>query len=136
MIIFRSIHVEKIALFHSFLWQIFHFMYNTFFFVHSPIYGHLRLSHVFATVHCATINTVVHVSFLTGVFILTGYMTTNGVAGSYGNCLFFFKLHTGEGGGREVQREVIYVYLWLIFAEVCQKTTKFCKTSILQLQIN
>ena len=50
--------------------------------------------------------------------------------------IVFFCLKTSYqgrgGGGKEVQREVIYVYLWLIFAEVCQKTTKFCKTIILQ----
>ena len=34
----------------------------------------------------------------------------------------------GEGDGREG----IYIYLWLIHVEVCQKTTKFCKAIILQ----
>ena len=37
-----------------------------------------------------------------------------------------------ERDGREVQREGIYVYLWLIHVEVWQKTTKFCKAIILQ----
>ena len=32
------------------------------------------------------------------------------------------------------KREGIYVYLWLIHVEVWQKTTKFCKTIILQLK--
>ena len=36
------------------------------------------------------------------------------------------------GGG--FKREGIYVYLWLIHAEVWQKTTKFCKAVILQLK--
>ena len=36
------------------------------------------------------------------------------------------------GGG--FKREGIYVYLWLIHAEVWQKTTKFCKSIILQLK--
>ena len=40
------------------------------------------------------------------------------------------------GMGREMEgrfkREEIYVYLWLIHIEVCQKTTKFCKAIILQ----
>ena len=40
----------------------------------------------------------------------------------------------GEGDGRKVQREGIYVYLWLIHLEVWQKTTKFCKAIILQLK--
>ena len=38
---------------------------------------------------------------------------------------------TQTGGEREMgggfKREGIYVYLWLIYAEVRQKTTKFCK---------
>ena len=40
--------------------------------------------------------------------------------------------------GREVERnfkrEGAYVYLWLIHAEVRQKTAKFCKAIILQLK--
>ena len=40
----------------------------------------------------------------------------------------------GEGDGREVQREGIYVYLWLIHVEVQQKATKFYKAIILQLE--
>ena len=38
-------------------------------------------------------------------------------------------------GGR-FKREAMYVYLWLIHAEVWQKTTKFCKAIILQLKKN
>ena len=38
-----------------------------------------------------------------------------------------------EMGGR-FKREGIYVYLWLIHAEVWQKTAKFCKAIILQLK--
>ena len=37
----------------------------------------------------------------------------------------------GEMGGR-FKRKEIYVYLWLIHVEVCQKTTKVCKPIILQ----
>ena len=40
----------------------------------------------------------------------------------------------GEGDGREVQREEIYVYLWVSHVEIGQKT-KFCKAIILQLKI-
>ena len=32
------------------------------------------------------------------------------------------------------KREGMYVYLWLILIDVCQKTTKFCKAIILQLK--
>ena len=38
-----------------------------------------------------------------------------------------------ETGGR-FKREGTYVYLWLIHADVLQKTTKFCKAIILQLK--
>ena len=34
----------------------------------------------------------------------------------------------------EFKREGIYVYLWLIYVEVWEKTTKFCKAIILQLK--
>jgi len=36
-------------------------------------------------------------------------------------------------GGR-FTREGIYAHLWLIHADVSQKTTKFCKAIILQLK--
>ena len=43
-----------------------------------------------------------------------------------------------RGVGREMEgsfkRERIYVYLWLIHVEVWQKTTEFCKATILQLK--
>ena len=45
-------------------------------------------------------------------------------------------LHQPRGLGQEIggrfKREGIYVYLWLIHADVGQKTTKFCKAIILQ----
>ena len=40
----------------------------------------------------------------------------------------------GEGDGKKIQREGIYVYLWLIHVEVWQKATEFCKVIILQLK--
>ena len=48
-------------------------------------------------------------------------------------------LYQPRGGmGREMggsfKREGIYVYLWLIHVEVCQKTTKFYKAIVLQLK--
>ena len=39
----------------------------------------------------------------------------------------------GEGYGRELQEEGTYVYLWLIHVGIWQKTRKFCKAIILQL---
>ena len=38
----------------------------------------------------------------------------------------------GKGGGREVQKDRIYVYLCLNHVEVLQKTAEFCKVIILQ----
>ena len=40
-----------------------------------------------------------------------------------------------EMGGR-FKTEGMYVYLWLIYVDVWQKTTKFCKAIILQLKKN
>ena len=40
----------------------------------------------------------------------------------------------GWGGIGSFKREGIYVYLWLIHANVSQKTTKFYKAIILQLK--
>ena len=40
----------------------------------------------------------------------------------------------GEGDGKEVQKEVIYIYLWLTHVEVWQEATKFCKAIILRLK--
>ena len=38
----------------------------------------------------------------------------------------------GEGDGGRFKREGMYVYLWLIHAEVGQKTARFYKAIILQ----
>ena len=46
----------------------------------------------------------------------------------------------GGGMGREkrgwFKREETYVYLWLTHVDILQKTTKFCKSIILQLKNN
>ena len=42
----------------------------------------------------------------------------------------------GVGGGREVQNEGTYVYLWLIHVDVRQKPVQYCKAIVLQLKIN
>ena len=39
----------------------------------------------------------------------------------------------GREMGWRFKREGIYVYLWVICVEVCQKTAKFCKAIIFQL---
>jgi len=37
---------------------------------------------------------------------------------------------------RRFKREGTYVYLWLIYVDIWQKPTKYCKAIILQLKIN
>ena len=44
------------------------------------------------TINNAVMNIGVHVSFQIRVFILSGYMPRSGIAGSYGNSIFFFFL--------------------------------------------
>jgi len=52
------------------------------------------------------------------------------------------KLETPRGVGwsrrweRARGRELMYIYLWLIHADVWQKPTQYCKANILQLKIN
>ena len=36
--------------------------------------------------------------------------------------------------GRDFRKEGIYVYLWLIYIDVWQMPTQYCKTIILQLK--
>ena len=78
----------KIALYHSFLWLIFHCMHNMSVFIHSPIYGHLRWFPClcYCTLcyykHCCAYH------FSDGSFHLTGYMTSSVIVGSYSNCIF------------------------------------------------
>ena len=41
----------------------------------------------------------------------------------------------GVGWGGRFKREGTYVYLWLIHADVWQKSTQYCRVIILQLKI-
>ena len=66
---------------------------------HSSLDGHLGCFHVLAVVNSATVNIGVHVPFQ--IIVLSGYMPTNRVAGSYGNSIFRFlrNFHTILHGG-------------------------------------
>ena len=56
-------------------------MYH-YFFIHSPVDGHLGYFHVLAIVNSAAMNIGVHVSF--SILVSSGHMPRSGIAGSYG----------------------------------------------------
>ena len=58
------------------------------FFIHSSVDGHLGCFHVLTIVNRAAMNIVVHDSFW--MMVLSGYMPSSGIAGSYGNSIFSF----------------------------------------------
>ena len=62
-------------------------MYHNFF-IHSSVDGHLGCFHVLAIVNSATMNIGVHASFW--IMVFSGYMPSNGIAGSYGSSIFRF----------------------------------------------
>ena len=56
-------------------------MYHNFF-IHSSVDVHLGCFHVLVIVNSAAMNNGIHVSF--SIFVFSGYMPRNGIAGSYG----------------------------------------------------
>ena len=64
------------------------------FFSQSSVNGHLGCSRVLVIVNSATVNTGVHVSF--SILVSSGYMPSNGIAGSYDRFIpmFLRNLHT------------------------------------------
>jgi len=82
------------ALFHSFLWLIFHYIYkHHIFYIHS-VSGYLGCLHVLAVVSSAAVNIGVHIAFQIVVF--SRYIPRRGIVQSYGSSMFSFlgTLHT------------------------------------------
>ena len=52
-------------------------------FIHLSVNGHLGCFHILAIVNSAAMNIGVHVFF--SIIVFSGYMPSNGIAGSYGS---------------------------------------------------
>ena len=63
-------------------------------FIHSSIDGHLGCFYVQATINNAAMNIGVYVSF--SIMVFSGYMSSSGIAGSYGSFIpsFLRSLHS------------------------------------------
>ena len=61
-------------------------MYHNFF-IHSSVNGHLGCFHILAIVNMVSMNFGVHVPFRV---VLSGYMPSSGIAGSYGSFILNF----------------------------------------------
>ena len=61
-----------------------------FFYIHSPVDGHLGCFCILAPVNIAVINIGVHVSFWISVFIFFGYVSQDGISQSHSSWFFSF----------------------------------------------
>ena len=68
-------------------------MYH-YFFIHSPVDGHLGYFHVLAIVNSAAVKSGIHVSL--SILVSSGYIPMSGISGSYGGFIasFLRNLHT------------------------------------------
>ena len=74
--------LQQVALFHSFFGSIIlHCDIYHIFFIHSSIEGNLGCFRTLAIVNSAALNTGVHLLFQIRIF--SGYISRNGIAGSY-----------------------------------------------------
>ena len=67
----------------------FHYFYGSIAF-HFIVDWHLDCFHILAMVNKAALNTGIHITFQINVFLFFRYITSSGIAGSYGNSVFSF----------------------------------------------